>query len=51
MKVISFIENLKVIDKIVRHLKLTFRAERPPLPPHVVQQELLMAADERGEYF
>jgi hypothetical protein len=50
MKVISFIENLKVIDKIVRHLKLTFRAERPP-PPHVAQQELLIAADERGEYF
>ena len=50
MKVISFIENLKVIDKIVRHLKLTFRAERPH-PPHVVQQELLMAADEKGEYF
>ena len=28
----------------------TFEAERPP-PPHNVQQELLMAAEERGEYF
>jgi len=27
-----------------------FHAERPP-PPQVVQHELLMAAEERGEYF
>jgi hypothetical protein len=51
MKAISFIENLKVIDKIVRHIKITFRAQRPPPPPHVAQQELLRAAYERGEYF
>jgi hypothetical protein len=50
MKVISFIEDHKVIDKIIAHLKLTFMAERPP-PPHVVQQELLMTAEERDEYF
>ncbi|MBA7637919.1 hypothetical protein ES703_45568 [subsurface metagenome] len=37
MKVISFIENIKVIDKIVRHLKFSFHAERPP-PPQIVQQ-------------
>ncbi len=30
--------------------KLTFMAERPP-PPQIVQQELLMAAEEMGEYF
>ena len=29
---------------------LTFEAERPP-PPRVVQQELLMAAEDSGEYF
>ncbi|NOR22094.1 MAG: hypothetical protein GQ476_05355 [Candidatus Aminicenantes bacterium] len=46
---LSFIENHKVIDKIIAHLKLIFMAERPP--PHVVQQELLMAAEESGEHF
>ena len=50
MKVISFIEDHKVIDRIIRHLKLTFHAERPP-PPRLVQQELLMVAEEKGEYF
>ena len=50
MRIISFIEEPKVIDRIIGHLKLTFEAERPP-PPHNVQQELLMAAEERGEYF
>ena len=50
MKIISFIDDHKVIDRIIRHLELTFEAERPP-PPHVVQQDLLMAAEESGEYF
>jgi hypothetical protein len=39
MKIISFIEDHKVVDKIIAHLKLTFMAERPPLPFNV-QQEL-----------
>ena len=47
--IISFIEDHKVIDKIIFHLKLTFMAERPP-PPQRVRQELLMAAEERGDY-
>jgi len=50
MKLIAFIEDHVVIDKIIDHLKLSFHAERPP-PPQVVQQELLMTAEERGEYF
>jgi hypothetical protein len=50
MRVISFIEEPKVIDRIIGHLELTFEAERPP-PSQIVQQELLMAADERKEYF
>ncbi|MFQ6109960.1 MAG: transposase [Candidatus Aminicenantales bacterium] len=50
MRIISFIENPKVIDKIILHLKLTFQAVRPP-PPQIVQQELLTTAEERGEYF
>jgi len=40
----------KIIDSIIAHLKLTFEAERPP-PPHIAHQELLMAAEKRGEYF
>jgi hypothetical protein len=50
MNVVSFIEEPKTIDRIIRHLELTFEAERPP-PPHHVQQELLMAAEQSGEYF
>ena len=50
MRIISFIEDPKVIDKIILHLKLSFIAERPP-PPRDLQQELLIAAEERGEYF
>jgi hypothetical protein len=50
MSIIAFIEDHKVIDKIIDHLKLTFMAERPPPPQHF-QQELLMAAEERQENF
>jgi hypothetical protein len=38
MKVIAFITNFAVIDKIIHHLGITFTAKRPP-PPH--QQEEL----------
>jgi len=48
MRIISFIEEPQTIDNIIRHLELTFEAERPP-PPRVVQQNLLMAAGESGE--
>jgi hypothetical protein len=50
MRVIAFITDYSAVDRIITHLKLTFHAERPP-PPRVLQQELLMAAEERGEYF
>jgi hypothetical protein len=50
MKVIAFIEGHKIIDNIIDHLKLRFQAGRPP-QTQVVQQELLMAAEESGEYF
>ncbi len=50
MKVIAFIEDHKVIDNIIDHLKLSFQAERPP-QPQVVRQKPLMAAEESGEYF
>jgi hypothetical protein len=48
MSIIFFIEEPKTIDRIIRHLELTFEAERPP-PPH--QQRFLMAAEEKGKYF
>ncbi len=49
MKVIAFITDYPVVDRIIRILKLSFQAERPP--PQVVQQELLMTVEESGEYF
>jgi len=50
MRIISFIEEPKTIDRIIRHLELKFEAGHPP-PPHHVQRELLMAAEESGECF
>ena len=50
ISIISFIEEAATIDRIIRHLKLTFEAERPP-PLRVVQQDLLMAAERNKEYF
>jgi len=50
MNVISFIEEPKTIDRIIRYLELIFEAERPP-PPRVVQKDLLKAAEESGECF
>jgi hypothetical protein len=38
MKVIAFITNYAVIDKIIHHLGVTFTAKRPP--PQVRQEEL-----------
>ena len=49
MKVIAFIEDHVVVDRIINHLKLTFAAEHPP-PPQAAQQQLLMAAEARTEY-
>jgi hypothetical protein len=50
MSIHSFVEEPKTIDRIIRHLELSFKAERPP-PAHHFQQELLMAAEESREYF
>jgi len=47
--IISFIEDHKVIDKIINYLKLTFKAERPSPPES--QTQLLMAAEDFAEYF
>ncbi|MGD2295296.1 MAG: acid--CoA ligase [Candidatus Aminicenantes bacterium] len=51
MCIIAFITDYAVVDRIINHLKLTFVAERPHPLPQIVQQELLMAAEESGKYF
>ncbi len=50
MKVISFITEYSVMDHIINYLKLSFVAEIPP-PPHMLYQEVLMAAEASAEYF
>jgi len=49
MKIISFLTDCAVVDRIIDHLTLTFVAERPP-PPHIACQELLMAVETSAEY-
>jgi len=50
MKIIAFLTDYSVVDRIIDHLKLSFVADRPP-PPQVAYPELLMAAEAGGEYF
>jgi len=50
MRIISFLTDYAVVDRIINHLKLNFVAERPP-PPPIAYQELLMAAEASAEYF
>jgi len=49
MKVIAFLTDYSVVDRIINHLKLTFVADRPP-PPHPANQEVLLAAETSAEY-
>jgi hypothetical protein len=50
MRIIAFLTDYAVVDRIINHLKLVFVASKPP-PPQVAFQELLMAAETSGEYF
>ena len=50
MRIISFITDYAVVDRIIHHLKLTFVAERPP-PPHLVSQELVLDSEASADYF
>jgi len=49
MKVIAFLTDYAVVDRIIDHLNLTFVADRPP-PPQIAYQEVLMAAEPSTEY-
>jgi hypothetical protein len=44
MRIIAFITDYAVVDKIINHLKLSFVADRPPTP-HLAFHELLTAAE------
>jgi len=50
MRIIAFLTDYTVVDRITNHLKLTFVAAKPP-PPHRAYQEVLMAAEASTEYF
>ena len=50
MEIIAFLTDFSAVDRIIRHLKLSFVAERPP-PPRIAYQEFLMATEAGGEYF
>jgi hypothetical protein len=49
MKIISFLTDWAVVDRIIDHFKLTFIAQRPP-PPQIACQEVLMAAEASTEH-
>jgi hypothetical protein len=50
MKVIAFLTDYAVVERIISHLKLTFVAERPPLP-QIIYQEVLMTPETPAEQF
>jgi hypothetical protein len=50
MKVVTFLTDAAVVDRIIDHLKLTFVAEKPP-PPAWGFRDLDMVADPPAEYF
>jgi hypothetical protein len=49
MRVVAFVTEHDVVDRIIDHLKLTFVVERPS-PPQAVSQDLVMDADPPLDY-
>jgi len=49
LRIIAFLTDFSVVDKIINHLKLGFVASKPP-PPQVAYQEVLMAATTAEKY-
>jgi hypothetical protein len=50
MRIIAFLTDFSVVDRIINHLKLSFLAAKPP-PPCIASQALLVAAETSCEYF
>jgi hypothetical protein len=50
MKVIAFLTDYPVVDRIINHLRLSFVADKPP-PPLIAFQEVLLATEAGSEYF
>jgi hypothetical protein len=50
MKVVAFITQCAVVDRIIRHLKLTFVAEKPP-SSYVFEQVALTRPRRAGTIF
>jgi len=50
MKIVAFLTDFSVVDRIIDHLKLTFVAAKPP-PFKAAFQEYLVAAETSVEYF
>lgn len=49
MKVVAFMTDYAVVDRIIRHLELTFAAERPP-PSRIFAQVALTEVEGFGNY-
>jgi hypothetical protein len=49
MKVVAFITDYSVVDRIIDHLGLTFVAGKPP-PSYVFEQAALLAPEENVDY-
>jgi len=49
MRVVAFLTEVAVVDRIIDHLKLTFVAAKPP-PSHVFAEVALPEAEESGAY-
>jgi len=50
MKIIAFITEHAVVDRIINHLKLTFVAAKPP-PSHIFTEAALTVAEENVDYY
>jgi hypothetical protein len=50
MRIIAFITDYAVVDRIINNLNLTFVAERPP-PPHVASQQFFLDSEAPADYF
>jgi hypothetical protein len=50
MKVVSFLTEYAVVDRIIEHLRFRSGAYKPP-PSHVLEQVARTAAEESRDYF